>query len=196
MACIDSHAVLQYWSLPLGPDLGPVLEFLFQNHALPFQGIAVALGPGNFSATRIGLSFAQGLAMAHKVPLLGYSSLEGYLSPGDQGKALMLPLGKRGGVLTLSSDLSEDGFVQKKKGVGPGTLLSYSEASEHCLVHGYYHVISPNPQLFIKSFSKKISIEKVSPSIEKIRQYIISQYIYLECNKQLLPDYRSYSCFF
>ncbi|BAE81454.1 o-sialoglycoprotein endopeptidase [Chlamydia felis Fe/C-56] len=196
LAYVDHQKVLKHWQLPVGPDQGVVLEFIFKNSFLCFQGIGVAAGPGNFSATRVGLSFAQGLALSKKVPMIGYSSLEGYLTPKDEGKALMLPLGKKGGVLTLSSDLSEDGFICEKNGVGPGILLPYGEASEYCLANNYYHVISPNPQLFIDSFSKKIRIEKVAPSINCIRRHVVSQLMPLECGRQLTPDYRSCSCFF
>lgn len=40
------------------------------------DGIAVALGPGGFSALRVGMSVAKGLAMAAKIPLLGVGTLE------------------------------------------------------------------------------------------------------------------------
>ncbi|KZN26842.1 tRNA threonylcarbamoyladenosine biosynthesis protein TsaB [Chlamydia pecorum] len=196
LAYVDSQKVLQYWDLPVGSDVGPVLEFLCKNQNFSFQGIAVAVGPGNFSATRIGLSFAQGLAMASNMPLLGYSSLEGYLTPEDKGKALMLPLGKRGGVLTLSEEISDHNFMLKKtQGVGPGHLLSYAEASEYCLAHGYYHVISPKPQLFIEHFSEKILVEETGPSIDRVHRSLIPQLL-LDCNEALVPDYRSCSCFF
>ncbi|SPN73209.1 universal bacterial protein YeaZ,Glycoprotease family [Chlamydia serpentis] len=196
LAYVDNKRVIEQWSLPIGPDLGIVLEFLFKNNNLSFQGVAVALGPGNFSATRVGISFARGLAMGQNVPLLGYSSLEGYLLSKNQKKALMLPLGKRGGVLTLSSEISEDGFIQQKRGVGPGTLLSYLEASEYCVAHGYYHVVSPNPQLFASNFSDKITLEQVAPSVEQIRRYVISQLMVVKYSPEMSPDYRSYSCLF
>jgi tRNA threonylcarbamoyladenosine biosynthesis protein TsaB len=40
------------------------------------EGIAVALGPGGFSALRVGMSAAKGLALAAKKPLVGLSTLE------------------------------------------------------------------------------------------------------------------------
>lgn len=50
------------------------------------DGIAVALGPGSFSALRVGLSVAKGLAMASKKPLVGIGTLDlealPYLSSG------------------------------------------------------------------------------------------------------------------
>lgn len=39
-------------------------------------GIAIALGPGGFSALRVGMSAAKGLALATKKPLAGLSTLE------------------------------------------------------------------------------------------------------------------------
>jgi tRNA threonylcarbamoyladenosine biosynthesis protein TsaB len=39
-------------------------------------GVAVALGPGGFSALRVGLSVAKGLAMASKKPLVGIGTLD------------------------------------------------------------------------------------------------------------------------
>lgn len=43
--------------------------------------IAVTTGPGTFTGLRIGLSFAQGFAMAHAIPLVGLSSLIATAAP-------------------------------------------------------------------------------------------------------------------
>ena len=40
------------------------------------EGVAVALGPGGFSALRVGMSVAKGLAMTGKTPLVGVGTLE------------------------------------------------------------------------------------------------------------------------
>ena len=40
------------------------------------DGITVALGPGGFSALRVGMSVAKGLAMASKKPLIGVGTLD------------------------------------------------------------------------------------------------------------------------
>ncbi len=38
--------------------------------------LAVSLGPGSFTGVRIGLSIAKGLALPHKLPVIGISTLE------------------------------------------------------------------------------------------------------------------------
>ena len=40
------------------------------------DAVAVALGPGGFSALRTGLSVAKGIAMASKIPIIGIGSLD------------------------------------------------------------------------------------------------------------------------
>lgn len=195
LAYVDCRDVLEVWSLPTGPDQGVVLNFIFNSLDLPFQGIGVSVGPGGFSATRVGVAFAQGLSLAKNVPLVGYSSLEGYLSLGQEEEALLLPLGKKGGVVALNSELSLDGFLLTDTTSTPGILLSYSEALEYCLDKGCCHVISPDPTYFVELFSSRISVRKVVPCIDRIRKYVVSQFI-LSQNLPLCLDYRSISSFF
>ncbi|HKI81223.1 MAG TPA: tRNA (adenosine(37)-N6)-threonylcarbamoyltransferase complex dimerization subunit type 1 TsaB [Pseudodesulfovibrio sp.] len=40
-------------------------------------GVAISLGPGSFTGLRIGLSLAKGLVLAHNLPFLGVSTLDG-----------------------------------------------------------------------------------------------------------------------
>jgi tRNA threonylcarbamoyladenosine biosynthesis protein TsaB len=55
-----------------------VSELLAGSRLTPrdLSGIAVALGPGGFSALRVGMSVAKGLALAAQKPLLGVGTLE------------------------------------------------------------------------------------------------------------------------
>ena len=60
-------------------ELMPAIVATLQNQdILPkeLSGIAVALGPGGFSALRVGVSTAKGLALANGKPILGLSTLE------------------------------------------------------------------------------------------------------------------------
>ena len=57
----------------------PRLQYLMTQHCLNIKsidGLSVALGPGSFSGTRVGLSIAKGLAYSLSIPLVGISSLE------------------------------------------------------------------------------------------------------------------------
>lgn len=195
LAYVDCQAVLKVWSLPAGPDLAQTLNFIFNDLDLSFQGIGGAIGPGGFSATRVGVAFAQGLSSARNVPLVGYSSLEGYLSAGDGETALLLPLGKKGGVVALNSELSADGFFFSKENGFPGILLPYSEALQYCLDKGCCQVVSPDPAYFIELFSPHISVKKVAPCIDRIRKYIVAQFS-LSQSFAINLDYRSISSFF
>lgn len=41
------------------------------------RAIGVAIGPGSFTSLRVGLSFAKGLALARRLPLIGIPTLDG-----------------------------------------------------------------------------------------------------------------------
>ncbi len=64
----DNHTV------ELMPRLARLME---QQGVAPssLAGVAVSLGPGSFTGLRVGLGVAKGLALAHKVPLVGIPSL-------------------------------------------------------------------------------------------------------------------------
>jgi len=60
-------------------ELIPAIQALFErssSHLEEIQGIAVALGPGGFSALRVGISAAKGLALTKSTPLVGVGTLE------------------------------------------------------------------------------------------------------------------------
>ena len=62
------------------------------------DGIAVALGPGGFSALRVGMSVAKGLALATGKPLVGIGTLDAEAQPyRDSGLAVcaLLDAGRR-----------------------------------------------------------------------------------------------------
>ena len=60
-------------------ELMPAIEYILgRANAGPtgLNGIAVALGPGGFSAIRVGISAAKGLALPLNIPLVGVGTLE------------------------------------------------------------------------------------------------------------------------
>jgi tRNA threonylcarbamoyladenosine biosynthesis protein TsaB len=65
-------------------ELMPAIESVLTGAALApadLQGLAVARGPGGFSALRSGLGAAKGLAFATGIPVVGVSSLEATAYP-------------------------------------------------------------------------------------------------------------------
>lgn len=50
--------------------------------------IGVTVGPGSFTGLRVGLSFAKGLALAWRTPLIGMGTLEALASSVDGGRVL------------------------------------------------------------------------------------------------------------
>ena len=60
-------------------ELMPAVAEILKGHRLTAReltGIAVALGPGGFSALRVGISAAKGLALAAGIPLVGVRTLD------------------------------------------------------------------------------------------------------------------------
>ncbi|MFN3975321.1 MAG: tRNA (adenosine(37)-N6)-threonylcarbamoyltransferase complex dimerization subunit type 1 TsaB [Dehalococcoidia bacterium] len=60
-------------------ELAPSVQTLLERAGLMVKdltGIVVALGPGSFSALRVGLGFAKGLAVGRGLPLVGIGTLE------------------------------------------------------------------------------------------------------------------------
>lgn len=65
-------------------ELMPAVAQLLEGSGLSVQdldGIAVALGPGGFSALRVGMSVSKGLAMASGRPLVGIGTLDAEAQP-------------------------------------------------------------------------------------------------------------------
>jgi len=65
-------------------ELMPAVSQLLEGAGLSvndLDGIAVALGPGGFSALRVGMSVAKGLALASGKPLVGIGTLDAEAQP-------------------------------------------------------------------------------------------------------------------
>lgn len=83
LALHDGEAVVAEWSwraqktqtTALAPAVQQVLGHAAATPA-DLQAIAVALGPGSYTGLRVGLGFAKGLALAHRLPLVGIPTLD------------------------------------------------------------------------------------------------------------------------
>ena len=95
------------------------------------DAVAVALGPGGFSALRTGLSVAKGIAMASKIPIIGIGSLDLEAHPfRDSGVAVcaLLEAG-RGEVASAFFDSADTrARVRDDRITGPDELLEEIDA--------------------------------------------------------------------
>ena len=86
-----------YHSVELAPQTALMLRRARVDPAR-LSGLAVAIGPGSYTALRIGLGLAKGLSLAHGVPLCGVSTFDILMraQPRAEGKALaILQAGRR-----------------------------------------------------------------------------------------------------
>ena len=95
------------------------------------DGVAVALGPGGFSALRTGLSAAKGLAMASRLPIIGVSSLELEAYPfrcASQTVCALLEAGRGEAASALISKSSDLNRIREDRISGPDDLLDEIDA--------------------------------------------------------------------
>lgn len=59
----------------LGSFVDEALSFT-DNHAIPFDAVAVSCGPGSYTGLRIGVSMAKGICYGRGLKLLGVPTLE------------------------------------------------------------------------------------------------------------------------
>ena len=94
------------------------------------DAVAVALGPGGFSALRTGLSLAKGMAMASRLPILGVSSLELEAYPfrsASQTVCALLEAGRGEAASALISNSPDFGRLREDRISGPDDLLDEIE---------------------------------------------------------------------
>lgn len=77
----DRVVASRTWHSPVNhtAELMPAVAHLMQSRGLTtrqLDGVAVALGPGGFSALRVGVSVAKGVALAAKKPMVGVGTLD------------------------------------------------------------------------------------------------------------------------
>jgi tRNA threonylcarbamoyladenosine biosynthesis protein TsaB len=117
-------------------------------------GIAVSLGPGSFTGLRIGLSMAKGLALAHSLPLLGISTLDGLarqvVAPAGTGICALLDARKQE-VYAAFYVCGDNGLPVRTSAdlvIAPEKLLEYLEGPVIMVGDGgqvYRHLFQEQP---------------------------------------------------
>jgi tRNA threonylcarbamoyladenosine biosynthesis protein TsaB len=115
-------------------ELMPAVAQILQSRdvsPLSLDAVAVALGPGGFSALRAGLSVAKGLAMAARIPIIGIGSLDLEAFPfRDTGLPVcaLLEAGRGEASSALFSPTPANGRLREDRISGPDELLNEIEA--------------------------------------------------------------------
>ena len=108
-------------------ELMPALAGLLESRGLRPQeldAVAVALGPGGFSALRTGVSAAKGLAMALRIPIIGVKSLDLEAFPFREAGTATCALLEAGRGEAASALLAQNGSrVREDRISGPEELL-------------------------------------------------------------------------
>jgi len=78
----------QYHTVELAPALGRLLQLAGQTMD-GIEAISVAIGPGSYTALRVGLSLAKGIAVSRGIPIIGIPTLD-VLAAAQPGAAMPL----------------------------------------------------------------------------------------------------------
>lgn len=133
------------------------------------NGIGVGVGPGSYTGIRLGVSVAQGLAYSWKVPLIGVSSLEGFIPSHPLPKYAAVLDARIGGVYFQITEADRNGSLHKTAPqVTPledmGTVLKEIP-----------HLITPHAKSLQLKFNERYpdnewTWEELSPSVQRLLQ--------------------------
>lgn len=91
IACLENEKILFTKELPSGQNqskyLMPELEASLESNGIQLNRlccIGVGIGPGSYTGIRVGASVAQALAFSWSIPLIGVSSLDGFVPQYDK----------------------------------------------------------------------------------------------------------------
>ncbi len=125
IALSDGDRVVHEKELVLGLAnsrlLEPALHKLMNDAGVKVKDleyVAVGRGPGSYTGLRVGAACAKALSIGSRIPLVGISSLRGYLPPVDfRGNFLVAIDAKTGGVYVQEGRVGEDGvsFIGEEK---------------------------------------------------------------------------------
>lgn len=108
-------------------ELMPAVAQLLDSRGLrprELDAVAVALGPGGFSALRAGLSIAKGLALAARIPIIGIGSLDLEAHPCRDSGLPVCALLEAGRGEAASALIAPDGArLREDRITGPDELL-------------------------------------------------------------------------
>lgn len=172
IALCDHHKVLAKKELQLAlassGDLEPSLQQLLHDaHILPkdLEFVAVGQGPGSYTGLRVAAASAKAISIGCSIPLVGISSLKGFVPPADfLGSYLAAVDAKIGGVYVLAAEKTKDGitFFGKEK------LLPFHEFVEALKLCPFIATPAWEPIAKRLEGSFKPQVFETSPSAEQL----------------------------
>lgn len=158
----------------------PAVDALFQEAGLRAKDlayIACGKGPGSYTGIRVSVAFAKGVSFALGIPLVGVSSLRGFIPQKEYRGAFLAAIdAKIGGVYVAQGEMTSEGVVFR----GEDMLVLPAQFEEMQEKVGV--IITPKKSALEKrfcAFSHKI--EERAPCLEQFghlvhRAYLSGQY--------------------
>ncbi len=145
LALCDDKGVIGEKSLPIGLSnsrtVEPLLKELFtESGRAPkeLDFVAAGIGPGSYTGIRVGAACAKAIAYGCRIPLVGISSLRGFIPPLEYLGPYLVAIDARiGGIYTLLADKTAAGITF----IGDDRLVSVDSFQELLGRVGY--VVTP-----------------------------------------------------
>ncbi len=152
IALCDANGVVSQKELLLGLAnsrlLEPALQQLFAEVGVTpgdLEFVAVGQGPGSYTGLRVGAASAKAISIGCQIPLLGISSLRGFVPPVDfVGHYLAAVDARIGGVYVVEAKKTSDGsiFISDDKLVPLETFVE--------MIKDVPYVVTPSWEPFVK----------------------------------------------
>lgn len=148
IGCFQEDEPVFVEPLPFGPSqsrfLMPILTETLKAHGIEgstLSCIGAGIGPGSYTGIRIGVAVAQGLAYGWDLPLIGISSLEGFI-PDSPGVFASIIDARIGGAYLRKGKVASNGEVHF---ITQPEMLALEQLG--AFLEGVTHLVTPSSAL-------------------------------------------------